>query len=110
MFGFLNIIGKFLKNGKQGFSNRNHKVYFPTSWMFSVTHFMSLNPLFYPEPHNSMSRWLIMVKSEKSIYFVIVITAVRTESMRFNRRKMKAKLNTWAISDFLAPCANIPLG
>ena len=27
-----------------------------------------------------------------------------------NRRIMKAKLNTWAISDFLAPRAYIPLG
>jgi hypothetical protein len=30
--------------------------------------------------------------------------------MRFNRRVMKAKLNTWAISDFLAPRAYITLG
>ena len=30
------------------------------------------------------------------MYYVFVITAVRTESMRFNRRIMKAKLNTWA--------------
>lgn len=44
------------------------------------------------------------------MYYVFVITAVRTESMRFNRRIMKAKLNTWAISDFLAPRAYTPLG
>jgi len=67
-----------------------------------------MNLLFYPEPQNSMSGRVIMVKSEK--IGIIVITAVRTESMRSNRRIMKAKLNTCAISDFLAPHAFIPLG
>jgi hypothetical protein len=56
-----------------------------------------------------MSRRVIIVKSEKNIYYVIVITAVRTESMRFNRRIMKAKLHNLAISDFLAPSAHITL-
>jgi hypothetical protein len=38
-----------------------------------------MNLLFYPEPQDSMSRRVIMVKSEKNVYYLVVITAVRTE-------------------------------
>jgi hypothetical protein len=85
VFSFQNIIGKFLKNDKQGFSNRNHKAYFPTSWMFSVTHFVSLNPLFYPAPHKSMSRRVIMVKSEK-IYIMLLLLLL-------------SELNQWVLTE-----------
>jgi hypothetical protein len=74
-----------------------------------------MNILFYPEPQKSVSKRVIMVKSEerkkeKKKYYLIVITAVRTESRRSNRRIMRAKLSTSAISDFIVPRAFIPLG